>query len=194
MRRALAAAAVLAFALSPVLAGCTDDDGQSPTPTDSSPPPSGHTTTPGSTTSDPADEPPVLPDAAKAQTTAGAKAFVRYYADVLNYAWLNLDPKRLDDISADGCKVCNAIVQSIDKAAKEGGYQHGGQWTVTKTTDIPDSFEDRVSIITAISIAQGSWRQTASDRVRRIAPSNVTDQFLVIWTDNRWRTLDVSST
>ncbi len=61
-------------------------------------------TTPTSTTSDPADEPPVLPDAAKSQTTAGAKAFVRHYADVLNYAWLNLDPRRCTDASATAAR------------------------------------------------------------------------------------------
>jgi Family of unknown function (DUF6318) len=188
MRRALAAAAVLALAL----VGCTDD-GQSPTSTTSSPPPTGQTTTPTSTTSDPADEPPVLPDAAKAQTTAGAKAFVRHYADVLNYAWLNLDAKPLDQVSAEGCKVCDAIVRSIKKAASQGGYQHGGEWSVTKTSSVPDSFKNRVSIIAVISIGKGSWKQTAADQPRRIAASDVTDQFLVVWSGDRWKTLDVSS-
>ena len=135
MRRALAAAALLALAL----VGCTDD-GQSPTSTTSSPPPTGQTTTPTSTTSDPADEPPALPDAAKSQTTAGAKAFVRHYADVLNYAYSELRCAAAREPGLLVLQVCHALGQDRQGMAANGGSQDGGAWTVLEvapTTPAP---------------------------------------------------------
>ena len=82
MRRALAAAAVLALAL----VGCTDG-GQSPTSTTSSPPPTGQTsTTPTSTTSDPATSRPPSPTPPSPRPPPAPKPSSAHYADVLNYA------------------------------------------------------------------------------------------------------------
>ncbi len=82
MRRVTVAAIVLGVCL--VSTSCTDDSGVA------NPPGSTATTATSDppTTSGPAHGPPELPEAAKAKTTAGAKAFVRYYVDILNYSWL----------------------------------------------------------------------------------------------------------
>ena len=140
MRRALAAAAVLALAL----VGCTDD-GQSPTSTTSSPPPTGHTsTTPTSTTSDPSDEPPVLPDAAKAQTTAGAKAFVRHYADVLNYAWLNSIQALAQYLATRLARSAMLIRKVARDAAAKAANRLGGEWTVIEPSVFLASFNEPI--------------------------------------------------
>jgi len=185
MRRALAAAAVLALAL----VGCTDD-GQSPTSTTSSPPPTGHTsTTPTRTTTDPSDEPPVLPDAAKAQTTAGAKAFVAYYADVLNYAYLNLDPQAFATISSATCQVCRLLSRDVASLAREGGEQTGGRWKVIRAAPV-GNFESSNLLLARIHISKGSVMESDSSPPTPIEASTVTDQFELTW-DSGWRVKDI---
>ena len=80
MRRAVAAAVVVGVCLAGT--SCTDDSGVAPPST-----PGRTATADPPTASGPTEGPPELPEAAKAKTTAGAKAFVRYYVDVLNYSW-----------------------------------------------------------------------------------------------------------
>jgi hypothetical protein len=193
MRRALAAAAVLAFALSPALAGCTDDDGQPPTPTDSSPPPSGHTTTPGSTTSDPADEPPVLPDAAKAQTTAGAKAFVRYYADVLNYAWAQGSPEELRQISARSCETCGNLSEFIQKVSEAGGFQHGGEWVVESVGAVPGQPVKNPTVLPLVRVEPGEWKRREAGNLMQIKRHKVNLQIELLWQRGAWMIANVSS-
>ncbi len=88
MRRAVAAAVVASVCLAGT--SCTDDSGAAPPSTTGSAAASDPPTTSG-----PTNGPPELPEAAKAKTTAGAKAFVTYYVDVLNYAWERLTPAPL---------------------------------------------------------------------------------------------------
>ncbi len=98
MRRAPVVAAVLVLCL----AGCTNGDASGPTSTHSTPP---ETDTSRVPTTDPAG-PPALPDAAKARTTAGAKAFVTYYADVLNYSWRTRTSSHSGGSRIASCAVC----------------------------------------------------------------------------------------
>ena len=185
MRRALAAAAVLALAL----VGCTDD-GQSPTSTTSSPPPTGETsTTPTSTTSDPADEPPALPDAAKSQTTAGAKAFVAHFGDVVNYAYLNLDPHAFATVSSATCQVCRLLTRDVASLARDGGEQTGGRWEVIRVAAV-GNFEGTNLLLARIHISKGSVTESDSSPPKPIEASTVTDRFELTW-DSGWRVKDI---
>ncbi|MEP6667274.1 MAG: DUF6318 family protein, partial [Nocardioidaceae bacterium] len=106
MRRAVVAFIALGLcALG--LAACTDDTARTPTSTTSetSPtdPPSSSTP---STTEPTSPAPPELPDAAKEKTPAGAKAFIRFYVDVVNAAWKSQSSKQLRSLATRSCSVC----------------------------------------------------------------------------------------
>jgi hypothetical protein len=110
-----------ALALVLAVAACGGDPKADPSPTPSTP-----VTTPVSTT--PA--PPVLPEAAKANTKAGAVAFVRYYVAVQNYASNNGDTDDLRSAAAPTCESCTTIADLIDKVYRSGGHIEGKGWTV----------------------------------------------------------------
>jgi hypothetical protein len=186
MRRALAAAAVLALAL----VGCSDD-GQSPTSTTSSPPPTGQTTTRASTTADPGDEPPVLPDAAKAQTTAGAKAFVTYFVDTVNYGYLQQDPAPLEEASAKTCLVCRALVKNISYLKRQGGKQVGGEWAVTNIDSLATNGQSEQVLLSTIKVQPGRSRTSADDRFKPIPASRAFYEIHVAWSGGRWLTTDL---
>src|SRR5689334_13151884 len=93
------------------LTACTGNTGTA------DPPPATHTTTttttPTPTPTQPV--PPVMPQAAKAHTKAGAKAFVKHYWAVVNYAQATGDIETLNRISARGCVGCDAGIRSVKR-------------------------------------------------------------------------------
>jgi hypothetical protein len=110
-----------ALALLLALTACGGDPKADPSPTPSAP-----VTTPVSTT--PAA--PVMPEAAKANTKAGAIAFVRYYVAVQNYASTSGDTTALKSVASPACESCGTIADLIDKTYRRGGHIEGQGWTV----------------------------------------------------------------
>ena len=117
------------------LTGCTG----SADPAEPPPPPTAHATpstrtsqSPATPTPTPTPTPPAMPAAAKAHTQAGAKAFVQYFWNVVNYAQATGDTKAIAALSADGCSGCDAGIASIDRIYSTGGTITGGTATVSK--------------------------------------------------------------
>jgi hypothetical protein len=114
--RLLIAAALLALPL----AGCGDDShapntSTSTTPATASPSPIGPIA-------------PVLPEAAKANTTVGAKAFVRYWFEALNYASHTGDSAPLVSASTADCVACNGLRNRIKSIYGVNEHMVGGDW------------------------------------------------------------------
>src|SRR5689334_5309504 len=81
--------------------------------------------------------PPVMPDAAKETTKAGATAFVRHYVDVLNYATFTGDTEPAHSLDGGKCKSCERMLASIESIYSAGGHVEGGAWTPTPVSDVP---------------------------------------------------------
>lgn len=114
MRRfAVGAALVLA------LAGCGGDPKADPTSTPSAP-----VTTPASTTP----SPPVMPEAAKADTKAGAIAFVRHYVALINHAQATGDVDVLSAVESATCMSCQRVRDTITNIYGSAGRIQGGDW------------------------------------------------------------------
>jgi len=94
----------------------------SPTPTTASTTPSPSPATAG---------PPVMPDTARQHTTTGAKAFVIYFWQAVDYAQHTLDTTPLEDASNDDCLGCNRGIDGLKKDARRGATITGGDNTVS---------------------------------------------------------------
>jgi len=70
---------------------------------------------------------PRLPAAAKANTRAGAEAFVRYYIDLLNYA-ANTGDTRALRAAAARCPGCSDYAALYEKTYEAGGYFRDPGW------------------------------------------------------------------
>src|SRR5689334_1786838 len=93
------------------LTACTGNTGTA------DPPPATPTTTTTTTPTPTPTQPvaPVMPQAAKAHTKAGAKAFVRYFWQVVNYAQATGDTAAVADLAdSKSCSQCNAGIKGID--------------------------------------------------------------------------------
>src|SRR5688572_6597260 len=94
--RQVAAAVVCWLALT----ACDGDSSANPDETTA---PSTTSSTP-TATSPTAPTAPVMPALAKQKSEAGAKAFIRYFAEVLNYSWASLESRDLTAMSARECE------------------------------------------------------------------------------------------
>lgn len=201
MRRA-PVAALAAVVCSAALAGCTEDSSAGPTTAPSPGTSSGSSTTAEPTTSTsptpstpPTDPPPpVLPALAKEQSTAGAKAFVRFYIAVLNYSWTELQSRFLTAASADDCDVCQLISRRIDATNLRGGYQINGEWSPRRIYRLPGQSAARPKFLVTIDIGAGRWKPGRGKDERKIASSQVTNEIDLSWTSHGWETLDLRTT
>jgi hypothetical protein len=120
MRTTRLLAALVAAAL--LLAGC----GGSPKPSTL---PS-RTPTPSPSVS-PSRTPPALPDAAKANSRAGATAFIAHYIDVLNFVTFGGNVEAAKSLDNGRCKSCNNMLGAIASIYAQGGRVDGGAWAAT---------------------------------------------------------------
>jgi len=112
---------VVGAALVLLVAGCGGDPKADPSPSTSSAP---------SASSTPTATPPALPDAAKANTKAGAIAFVRHYIDLVNYAQATGDVDALSTVEDPNCKSCTKGREYLSRIYGSGGHIVGGTWSV----------------------------------------------------------------
>ena len=179
----------LLLAATLTLAACSDDEPREPEP---SPTSTGTTAAP---TPSPSAEPtePVLPEAAKEPTEAGARAFITYYWDLINYAQVTGDVKALEKASGPNCAGCNAGITGIRERYAGGSRVVGGEHTVEIQS---------VTLLTSSSRTTRAFRaeMTARHGEQTVVDSDGSqdergagqDQFTVyiLWVGARWR-LDV---
>jgi hypothetical protein len=120
---------IIGFALLLVVAGCGSDPKADPSPSPSSPVTSPVSTTPS---------PPAMPEAAKANTKAGAIAFVRHYVDLINYAQATGDLAELATAEEVACKSCSAAREGVRSHYAAGGSINGGDWLVRSANAVPN--------------------------------------------------------
>lgn len=122
--RSLRAALAASLAALALLTGCTDDDPSPGDPTSTWTPTDKPETPTSSATAKPT-EPP-LPDAATKATEEGARAFITYYWDLINYAQVTGEVKALKRVSAASCEGCNAGIAGVREHYRSGGKVIGG--------------------------------------------------------------------
>lgn len=75
---------------------------------------------------------PVMPGAAKEASEDGARAFVGYYWELVNYAQATGDVRRLRRVSGPNCQGCRVGIEAIQRHYRAGGRIIGGAATPKK--------------------------------------------------------------
>lgn len=111
---------VVALIAACTLAGCggTTDAGPPPSPSASP------------IASSPSPTAPALPDAARANTKAGAVAFVRHYVDLINHAQATGDVGALAAVEDNRCSSCRSVRRNLKALYESGGSIDAGEWRV----------------------------------------------------------------
>jgi hypothetical protein len=169
---------VIAFALLLVVAGCGGDPQASPTPT-----PSLSTASPVSTTP----SPPAMPDAARANTKAGAIAFVRHYIDLINYAQDTGDIDALSAVEGHRCRSCSSGRDYIRGVYTSGGHIKGGRVRIRILDALPNAAIAGWTVDAKLTFGpQTVARPTASPSTQELKGGSVPITVLVQRQPNGW--------
>jgi hypothetical protein len=103
----------------------------SPTPTASASPSASSTPTASGSVE------PAMPKAATKNSAGGAKAFARYFVDLVNYSGATGDTKTLASLSDPRCDGCTGLLQTIGQLYVDGGHSEGGTWSIGRLRTLP---------------------------------------------------------
>jgi uncharacterized protein DUF6318 len=70
-----------------------------------------------------------MPAGAKGTSAASAKAFAKYYVELINHASMSGETVDLRAASTKKCSACEAIANEVERQYKNGGHLEGGSWT-----------------------------------------------------------------
>ena len=127
-----------------------------------------------------------VPAAARVQSEAGAVAFVKFYFDQMNKAWMGPDTNLLLPLSDPGCKSCANLQDEAATLRKDGERLDRPAVTVLAVDVRPDAPPGQVFLVARL-------RQNDAQRVDRqgvvkaaMEASEGTRQVAVIWKEDRW--------
>ncbi|WP_377322216.1 DUF6318 family protein [Pimelobacter simplex] len=134
---------------------------------------------------------PVLPGAAKEASEDGARAFVGYYWELVNYAQATGDVRRLRRVSAPTCEVCSGFVRDIRDHYRAGGRIVGGgnSVAITESAELSTAAGEAYGFRIELDLTHDEQSIIDGDGATSNPPSGV-DQFTayVLWVDgNHWR-------
>ncbi len=180
---------------STALTACSGGDtaGADPGPissaaTSTSPP---TTSAPTATTDPPAPVAPTLPDIAKEKSTAGAKAFVKYSIDLLNYSHARASTRAFRASSSPQCGACEVLSDAIEEMRQRGGGQKGGGWSTLSIASLPANGPSQRNFVVHLGIDSGTSRKSRTAPVRRIEAGKAYVDFHLQWENREWRLLDL---
>lgn len=154
------------------------------------PPPTSPTPTAASTSSTPTPPtPPAMPEAAKAHTKAGAKAFVEYFWKVVDFAGATLDVASLEALTADGCHGCEGAVQFV-RDMKEGRAQFNGASTQVanfRVANLTLSGQLRMELTFDVTTPDQRVDYPGSDRDEHYPAGTTRARFLLKPVQDGWR-------
>jgi hypothetical protein len=137
---------------------------------------------------------PVMPALAKQHSTAGAKAFIRYFVTVLNYSHRAHSTDRLRTLSADDCLVCTVIARSIDAMHRSGGQQTGAEWNCLNVASLPRTDPRGRNFVAQIHIRAGKTQRSRGAVTQTIRQRVVHDDFFLLWRAGTWLLQDLRPT
>lgn len=161
-----------------LLSGCGTTDDPKPSPT-SSPTPT-RTTPPV----------PVLPEAAKANTKAGAEAFVRHYVDLLNLAQATGNTAPVAASSLTTCETCQAVIDKLRQLRQEGATVVGGTWTIESLAVGRINAPSQAGLVYGVALGIRSTKQTITKPAGApdIYPAGPANHHLtLVWRAQAWK-------
>ena len=155
--------------------------GESPPSTSSTTTTATATTSPGTSTT-----PLGIPAAARKHTPAGAEAFVRYFVEQINAAYLAADPAPIRVISERGCLSCRSLERDVSSLAAKGQRYGSAALTFTSAIAIGGAPKGQQHVRlfmtqNRVDIVDGRGRVVRTDR-RKPLKSTVG----LIWQGDQW--------
>lgn len=128
----------------------------------------------------------VIPDAAKAHTKDGAKAFVKFYWETLDVLAAKPQPDALRYLSQPSCATCQLQITGLSDLLREGAHIETNQRRLDHWAVRADSVEDSV-VVTFRQSDRGNFKMGADGSRKQFAPNNLGVAARADWTAGGWR-------
>lgn len=166
-----------------VLAGCQSNPEPPPLESASgSPSPSA--------TESPTPAAPTLPAEAKGTSEAAAKAFVRHWIEVLNYAMATGDTAPLSALSDPDCSSCAAVVERIESVYESDGSIVSNGWHVRSIQAVPMQPRARPKFDLGLSMSRQRVKEDGSAKPRFFKGGRLPATFSLGRHDKSWLVLN----
>jgi len=135
-----------------------------------------------------------MPDAATKRTAAGAKSFVVYYWQVVDYASATLDTTLLSYLSSDACASCQRGINGLKDDAKLGATLSGGEETVT-------DLKVALTAVDSVYLATVTYTLTSTTQIesfpngktKQYPAASAKDRMTLQWLNNRWHVVQLEA-
>ena len=127
-----------------------------------------------------------MPALAKDDSRAGAKAFVRYYVDIINFSWAADSTRRLRQLSDSSCQGCRAAADGIDEVTTAGGYRRGTNWTSREIFLVPLQPASAPIANVAVHVSRGVFKESKREAAQEIEPGIRRFDFHLEWRGGTW--------
>ena len=135
-----------------------------------------------------------MPALAKEKSTAGAKAFIRYFVDVLNYSHKTQTTQLLKSLAASDCQACAILSQGIVNMRRHRGFQRGGGWTVLSAKELPENGDNQTFLLVQIKVDRGVTKRFHADALHQIHRGRLKYVCQLDWETASWAFKDVQPT
>jgi hypothetical protein len=132
-----------------------------------------------------------IPEAARAHTKAGAEAFVKFYMDQANRAWVEPNATLLPALSDSGCLSCKSIQQTAAALVRDGQHYVSDPVTVTRVAAFGrapkgQQYVRLLMIQHKVEVVDSTGKVVSTDPRESLARTAG-----VIWEGTSWRMYDI---
>lgn len=132
-------------------------------------------------------QPPTLPRAARNNSVAGAKAFIRYYWDVKNYAQATGDTAPLRAAATAECN-CKDEAWFIEQLFENGSRIKGGEYAVREISAPSRLGAAELSFVVRVHTAREVITRGEAEGRRLVSgPGRIRNQMIVVYEEDGWR-------
>jgi hypothetical protein len=143
----------------------------------------------------PGEKPPVLSDAAKQHTSAGARAFAVYYIRALDWSFATNDTYLLEEVSSPACPACNRYIAALN-GLRDGEQLTGSRITIVSSRVVTGTFAVKSdAVVEFVLNDEAAVIARQSSPPTTVAPAVRHDKSLVFvsWRSSGWQVVEEGS-
>lgn len=133
---------------------------------------------------------PKLPQAATKATEDGARAFIGYYWELINYVQVTGDVKELKRLSSTTCGGCQRAISAVETLYRDGGHAEGGQYQlkIDQIGEVKTASNSLYGVQAQIEVRNDEQLITRPDGATETsAPKSSRFNIYATWTGRVWR-------
>ncbi|MCT9870011.1 DUF6318 family protein [Paenarthrobacter aurescens] len=133
-----------------------------------------------------------MPDLAKENSKAGLEAFIRYYFQLLSYAYETGETTRAKELSSESCVLCADLLTAVATNYTEGRWLVGGKYQTPVIEVLWQPSAESQPAKVQILQQQISYQNADGSHGREpTAAINDAAAFVGVFTDGAWSTTDL---